>query len=321
MRYTYDDDEAFDSDATSTRRSARHSARSTPFEAGPTVTSSGRQVRQPRTGEYGESLLSAPPISTDELAPGYSDPERPARSTRSARSGTEDSEEPVRGHGRSTRAAVNGRGDPRKRGYNDIDGMSDEDDAEPSEDEWDSDKNGDGDEDMADVEDDGDDGDDDVSDADEQSDELDIEPKSLVIKLKIAPENLSKANGNSLDPHHGYGAVHEPKDPETISHKVALDADGSRSFLTTAGAQQHPNSSPAGPSSYPTPTSTSFLPTEQKTLVTTSLDVPQNTAGFPASTVPPQTNGVHGAKLHETIPKVEDREQMTFASANGFNGH
>ena len=310
MRYTYDDDdENFDSDATSTRRSARHSARNTPFEAGPTITASGRQVRQPRTGEYGESLLSAPPISTDELAPGSSDPERRTHSARPARSGTEDSEEPVRGHGRSTRGAVNGRSNPLKRGYNDIDGMSDEDDAQPSGDEWDSDKNGDGDEEMPDV---GDDGDDDMDEADEESEEEDFEPKSLVVKIKVSPENLVKTTGRSVKLPLGNGTVYRSTEGSSLKHEIMADNESVKPQLTTGGTHQtpsHPTSSPAGPSSYPTPTSTSFLPNEQKNLVSTALDAPQP--------LPVQTNGVHESGPRPNMIKVGDREQMAFAGVNG----
>ncbi|KAK7888208.1 hypothetical protein LTR67_009085 [Exophiala xenobiotica] len=53
MRYTYSDDED-GSDGLSSRRSTRIS---TPLEAGPTVTASGRQVKSRLGGMYGESML------------------------------------------------------------------------------------------------------------------------------------------------------------------------------------------------------------------------------------------------------------------------
>lgn len=54
MRYTYSDDE-YGSDAMSSRRST---GVSTPFETGPTVTASGRQVKSRVGGMYGESMLT-----------------------------------------------------------------------------------------------------------------------------------------------------------------------------------------------------------------------------------------------------------------------
>lgn len=180
MRYTYDEDDESaggdDSDATSTRRSTRHqSARSTPFEAGPQYTASGRQIRQPRTGEYGESLLSKE-VMSDELGPDYDGGER---------AGSDESD-PVHG-GRPTRAA---RGyayvvdNPRKRkhidGYNNIDAMSDEED-DATGDDWNSDANASGDENLPDA--------DDVDDApseDEDEDDLGERPSgSLIVKLKV----------------------------------------------------------------------------------------------------------------------------------------
>lgn len=268
MRYTYDDDDdSFLSDATSSRRSARQSARATPFESGPTITSSGRQVRQPRTGDYGESLLSAPPMNTEDFTSGYSDPEQmisKARSSRSGRSGTEDSEEPVRGHGRPTRSGVNGVSNPRKRRYDHIDGLSDEDDADASEDDWNSDKNDDGDEEMRDV---GDDGDDGVSEADdEESEDEDEEEKSLVVRLKVEPMRLdgvtrkkplsSNASPSAEDDIHAEAGAPTSEEHTDESNPVVVVngyADASAGHQQQAPPQ--PTSSPTAPSSYPTPTS------------------------------------------------------------------
>ncbi|RMZ70879.1 Extracellular matrix 3 [Pyrenophora seminiperda CCB06] len=59
QRYTYDEEDDFDSDNLSVRRSGRQSARDTPAApSGPTVTASGRQVRSRATGLYGETLHS-----------------------------------------------------------------------------------------------------------------------------------------------------------------------------------------------------------------------------------------------------------------------
>ena len=267
MRYTYDEDDGSLSDATSTRRSARQSTRNTPFENGPTITSSGRQVRQPRTGEYGESLLSAPPLSTDELAPGYSDPEQimsRGRSGRSTRSGTEDSEQPVT-RGRPTRSGANGGSNLRKRAYDDIDGMSDEEEAEPSGDEWDSDKNED--DDIPDIE----DADDDMSDG---LDESDNEPQSLVVKLKVSPERLLQATSRHATPALLNGSALPPSTSDEMTKAGAPKCDTSaldqKPILTNGSIeavsmQQKPSISPSvGPSSYPTPSSLSHLPTVKK---------------------------------------------------------
>lgn len=198
MRYTYEDDEdgfgGNDSDGTSTRRSTRQqSNRSTPFEAGPTYTASGRQIKQPRQGEYGESLLKTNVMNTDELGPDYSDD---VDRDRSVRSGTADSE-PPRAGGRATRnagrPAVNGVGNSGKRkhidGYNDIDEMSDEEDAADSADEWNSDKNEDDrDEEMKDAD-----------DADSESNDSEDDAtasgasRSLVVKLKVSQKTIHSA--------------------------------------------------------------------------------------------------------------------------------
>ncbi|KAF2160685.1 hypothetical protein M409DRAFT_70228 [Zasmidium cellare ATCC 36951] len=182
-RYNYEEDEDgedFMSDATSARRSTRHqSARSTPFESGPTFTASGRQTKRPRVGDYGESLLSNNVMSTDELAPDYDE-------SGVERAGSNESD-PVRGGGRATRSGGAGQGpsNPRQRkhieGYNSIDEISDEDDAG---DEWDSDKNGSGDDEMPDA----DDEESPISDNDEDDQLERGPPRSILVKLKLGKE-------------------------------------------------------------------------------------------------------------------------------------
>ncbi|KAF1936016.1 hypothetical protein EJ02DRAFT_448282 [Clathrospora elynae] len=94
QRYNYDDEDDFDSDNLSVRRSGRQSARDTPAApSGPTVTASGRQIRSRATGLYGETLHSGQ--VTDRTSPATGD---------YVRSDVE--EEP--GHGRSTRAGNRG---------------------------------------------------------------------------------------------------------------------------------------------------------------------------------------------------------------------
>ncbi len=249
-------------------------------------------MRHPRTGGYGESLLSGPPISTDELAPEYSDPERAmsrARSGRMTRSGTEDSE-PVRGSGRPTRSGLNGRSNPRKRAYNDIDGMSDEEDAEPSGDEWDSDKNDD-EEQMPDAS----EGEDDMSDADDESQDDDVEPKSLVVKLRLPKKGAqqtteTKNENGSITPPLEMGEAMQVEAPKPESDRVQERvAAASMPFPATNGVK-HAMSSPNGPSSYPTPTSTSFQAPDPKHAVAPPMTDPASRFSQGGSIV--YTNGV-----------------------------
>lgn len=176
-RYTFeeDDDDDLDSDDTSYRRSTRNSARETPIESGPEYTASGRQIKKPRTGGYGESLLSNA-ISTDELAPDYSD----------ARGGGSEDSEPVRSGGRATRAAANGGAGGRTRnhieGYNKIDAMSEE---EESVDEWNSGKEDEVEDAMP--PDDDDELEDSEEDEKDEENKREDEPQSLVLKLKLSP--------------------------------------------------------------------------------------------------------------------------------------
>ncbi|PNS15569.1 hypothetical protein CAC42_828 [Sphaceloma murrayae] len=168
LRYTFEDDDDFeDSDEFSVRRSGRHSDRSTPAEArGPVVTASGRQVKSREGGMYGESLLSNQ-ISADDLAS-------------NDRDGSEASGQ-IR---RASRSAprIHHNGNPKKRknidAYNDVDEMSDEDEAASSAG-WNS----------ADNEDEavnggyGEDSENEISDRGEEED--DDEQSSLIVKLKV----------------------------------------------------------------------------------------------------------------------------------------
>lgn len=245
MRYTYDDEDADLSDSTSARRSTRQqSARSTPFEAGPTVTASGRQVRQPRTGDYGESLLSGHVMTADDLAAEYEG---------------DDSEDPVRSGTRATRSGGN-----RKRkhidGYNSIDAMSDEDDA----DEWDSDKNeGDDDEEMPEADDaDVESG---VDARDDEADDDELDPQelsSLVVKLKI-PHPSSVAPTNDTPP----TSPPQPSlaaptcDAKEVDQKAAIvpeaNGAGNHSAAEVPKAEETNGTAPStnGGVEYPTPSS------------------------------------------------------------------
>ena len=244
MRYTFDDDEASVSDATSTRRSTRHSTRTTPFEAGPTFTASGRQVRQRKSGGYGESLLSNGRTGGDDRGGTPAD-------------GTEKLEKPWR-DGRATRSsAASGATNQRKRkyidGYNEIDEMSDEDDAPPSGDEWDSDQN-ERENEMPDV----DEYDDDTSSSNTPGHD---EVPSLIVKLKIP----SKAA--SPDPI-GDSIALKPLHAATPPVEAAVDRPVAPPPHTSTALA--PRSPPAGPSGYPTPTSSSYVSSKHHKQVSSS---------------------------------------------------
>ncbi|KAF2128676.1 hypothetical protein P153DRAFT_397724 [Dothidotthia symphoricarpi CBS 119687] len=164
LKYTFSDGEDFDSDNTSTRRSARNSGRETPtVPAGPTVTASGRQVRSRATGLYGETLLSGQ--VTDHGSPATGEYMR-----------SDASEEPQPTHGRSTRAAANGRPLARVVDSEEDDdatswdgGDEDDDDVEPEAEGMDVDLDGDEDADV---------------DDDAEGEDIDTDPQTLVVTLR-----------------------------------------------------------------------------------------------------------------------------------------
>ncbi|OQO04587.1 hypothetical protein B0A48_09509 [Cryoendolithus antarcticus] len=178
MRYTYDDEE--DSDATSTRRSNRHSERNTPAATGPQYTSSGRQVR-PRqaNGEYGTSGLANEVTSADELGQDG------------------DSEDLGRGVARTTRGAMNGYA-KRKRVLDDDDDdadLSEEDDLPQSGDEWNSDANAAEDEERVPA------AANRPDDEDEDEDESEEGEQSLIVKLRIGPPQATKVDDEVVPKH------------------------------------------------------------------------------------------------------------------------
>jgi hypothetical protein len=280
MRYTYDDGEDEDeddnenfSDATSNRRSARQSGRSTPAESGPQYTASGRQVKPRQGGEYGASLLSRSAETPDELGPNYSEDKEAS-----------DSEQPVRGGaraGRATRGAVNGGSGLKKRqrisADDEDEGSLDDlsDDAPPTGEEWDSQAN--------------DDGDDAMPDADEESDLLedeDAEPKSLVITLKT--------NGKARDS--GSSPAAEPKPAEDSAALGALKFEPTYSVAIDdaqpASTHLQVQDADTKQTEYPTPTSTVTAATAvEKPLAVTALKPQQSKAPKPAEST--QTNGAH----------------------------
>lgn len=184
-RYTFDDnddEDDFESDALSVRRSTRQrSDRSTPVDAGPTVTASGRTVRPRGGGMYGETLLSG---QTTGLETG-------------SYAASENSES-LNEQGRATRAsrrsggAVNLNGNRKRKldTYNSYDEMSDESDADQSGDQWDG---GDDDDDKDNIE----ESDDDDMSVDEEEDTVGGRRNSLIVKLKVG--NRVKDDTSALD--------------------------------------------------------------------------------------------------------------------------
>jgi len=271
MRYTYDDAEDEDdddnenfSDATSARRSARQSGRSTPADVGPQYTASGRQVKPRQGGEYGASLLSRSAETPDELGPDYSESKDAS-----------DSEQPVRGGaraGRATRGVVNGGSKLKKRKrINDDDedegSLDDMSDDAPSGEEWDSQANDDGDEAMPDADD---------EDSDLLEDE-DGEPKRLVVTLKTN----GKAHENGSSP------IVEVKSAEASAAAGALKVESTTSAATD-GAQPttthlQVQDADVKPTEYPTPTSTvTTTVVADKALAATALKPQQSGHQKPA---------------------------------------
>ncbi|KAK4540912.1 hypothetical protein LTR36_008420 [Oleoguttula mirabilis] len=337
MRYTYDDDDDDDdedgasfSDATSgARRSTRHqSARTTPFESGPTFTASGRQINKPRTGGYGESLLSnAPENAADELAPDYQDAD-----------GNEEDSEPVRS-GRAARSAAkpatNGQSNSRKRkhmdGYNDIDGMSDEEDAAPSGDEWNSDQDEAGDTVMPEADDEQEAASDDEEEEEVEDDEQDDEePPSLVVKLKLSPDRLllkcdgppstakkTETNGATAgtaehSEHHTQaspGAANTETSGQTLPNGFATAAQ-------PAAGQPLDSTPPSAASAYPTPASASF-PTADEKRTAVSASAAASASSASAKRPPPQAgrDSAHALPIHQQANGVRTQNDP---ATNGY---
>lgn len=281
-RYTFDDDDAFLSDATSTRRSARQSERNTPAEIGPTYTASGRQVRARQGGEYGASLLSGQRASPDEL--GMDD-------------GTgDDSEAPTRGRRSGRTNGESGLG-KRKRVIDDEEDegdFSEGEDAPPSGDEWNSEANGE---------------DDDMPDADDEDEDLneedmeDGEPQSLIVKLKTSRK--SQLNGESKSdeaPTNSPGGLDGitiakiEEDNPTAAKPNAFNAEPKPEPTLTASTNgavsvKTPNlhAQEGTNSEYPTPTSLEPTVLAQKTV---SGLVPQQRAPAHEITDAAQANGL-----------------------------
>ncbi|KAG9196187.1 hypothetical protein G6011_01308 [Alternaria panax] len=218
QRYTFDEEDDFDSDNTSVRRSGRQSGRDTPAApSGPTVTASGRQVRSRATGLYGETLLSGQVM--DYASPATGDYVR-----------SDVSEEPHSGHGRSTRAA--NRGTTNGRSLNRTVDSEDEEDATS----WDGGDDDEEEPDQMDL--------DDEEDAAEESSEEE-EPHSLMVTLRYrkgAPDGA---------------ATHEQDAPTVngVNHDF-IAATGAPSAVTSTPKQPEPAPGPeaSAPTSAPAAT-------------------------------------------------------------------
>ena len=191
MKYTFSDDEDDYSDTTGTRRSTRQSGVSTPAEAGPVVTASGRQVRPKRQGIYGESLLIDQKKELDNVD--SMDLEGPA-----------DAEEPTTTATgrpqRSTAGQTNGWRKDRTRieGYNSVDDLDEESDAVSDEHDWEAE-----DEEEPNFE-----GDDEIEESDELDDDESAPQDSLVVQLRYRGEKPPKpASSGPLPPAHGTDQV------------------------------------------------------------------------------------------------------------------
>jgi hypothetical protein len=218
LRYTFSDEEDFDSDNVGARRSTRTSGRETPaVPSGPTVTASGRQVRSRATGLYGETLLSGQ--VSDRASPATGDYVR-----------SDASEEPqqAHAHGRSTRAAnksaTNGRPSTRTTASDEEEdatswdgGDEDEDEAEQMEVDEDEDEDGQG----------------------EDSSDNEEEPPTLMVTLR-----------------YGKGSSDDPAS-STTSVPMAKDANGhvvpeSDARLASHGASEQQIPAPVEPALPPT---------------------------------------------------------------------
>lgn len=183
MRYTYDEDDLYGTDEN--RRSSRQSRTATPAD-GPTFTASGRQVRSAFGKSYGERNGRSSTRASSVVADENDSDEAGALPPVDGRSRRSNPRLPS-GLGRSSHIA----------GYNAVDELDDESDAPSTGDEWDGD-----DQDFEGrFDEDDDDAEADASSIASSNDSFGAEPKSLIVRLKCAPEKLEQALQSSN--HHG----------------------------------------------------------------------------------------------------------------------
>ena len=166
----------------SNRRSTRQSGISTPAEpAGPTYTASGRQVRLPPSGRYGETIAAtnhhddAPASVPNGEVAGDAQEDGHQTRTRSGRASGQSS----RPNAYQKRTHIDG--------YNALDEMDVESDAVSSENSWDG--GGDDDNDVDDnvTEDE----DDEMSVGEDVEEDKEQPPKSLVVALRVGKERAA----------------------------------------------------------------------------------------------------------------------------------
>ena len=176
------------SDAISTKRSSRQSGTATPNEAaGPTFTASGRQIRVPVGGFYGQSMLS-----------GQNEQISTATNGDETQDGNENVQIRTRTRGGARQASTNNRGRKHIEGYNELDEMEDESDATSSGGEWDGGDDDDVDGNIVDDEED----DVEMSDSGRSAEELEHDPavvKSLIVTLRYHKKQESRSAGGPAE--------------------------------------------------------------------------------------------------------------------------
>lgn len=208
MKYTYSSDE--DTEGTGSRRSLRSRRESPAATSGPTFTASGRQIRKPVTGSYGESVTNGR---------GYAEGPNGVTSDVVVNGG------PM--NGRRTRGSSRGT-------YN----FDDTEDDAPSGYENEEDYHAT----------DADDESDEVSDGDDDSLDLDA-PRSLVVKLPISKEKLAQI-GDKLNGVNGAEAEQSEKmdeDPPALSNGAANGVKPVAETAVEAGADATKEASPVLP--------------------------------------------------------------------------
>lgn len=172
MKYTYSDDEdVFNTDSTTTRRSTRNTGTHTPAETGPVTTASGRQIRAPTRLNPTTGSSAPGSVQGDALELENEDPAEPS------------------GRSRRSAAAKSGwSGASNVSRHDSTDGSENESEAEFGDDEEDIDEHVPGESE-----------DEDDFDEDEAmvEDDLNDSNRSLVVKLSVTPPKLRTVLGSN----------------------------------------------------------------------------------------------------------------------------
>lgn len=213
IKYTFSDDEDFNSDSTGNRRSARNTGANTPAETGPVTTSSGRQIRAPPRLNMAVGDGAAGNLQGDQSGIGDDDSSaQPERSRRSA-----------------ARQVANGW----SKNHSQLDGTDEESEADFGDDEDDKDAH-------IPIE---ESEDDDEFDEEEAmvDDDLQADQQSLVVKLSLTPPKLRTA----LIPIQR--ATNSSPTPNDQGMKAEVDAETSRQRMIEmddpSAAETFPNDS------------------------------------------------------------------------------